>query len=46
MHHHDKVMVSIPDPTVRQALVQNLIDRADVIEDCSGYASPMDEADE
>jgi hypothetical protein len=46
MHHHDKVMVSIPDPTVRQALVQNLIDRADVIGDCSGYASPMDEADE
>jgi len=45
MHHHDKVMVCIPDATVRQDLVQELIDRSDVIEDCSGYASPMDDAE-
>ncbi len=45
MHHHDKVVVSIPDPAARQALLRQAIARSDVMEDCSGYSSPMDDED-
>jgi hypothetical protein len=43
MHHHDKVVVSIPDFAARQALLREAIDRSDVLEECSGYSSPMDD---
>lgn len=46
MHHHDKVVISVPDPAARQALLRELIDRSNVMEDCSGYSSPIDDDDE
>lgn len=43
MHHHDKIVVSIPDPEARQALLHELMDQYDVLENCSGYSMPTDE---
>jgi hypothetical protein len=44
LHHHDKVIISIPDGPTRRQLLDELAGRGDVLEDCSGYA--MDEGGE
>jgi len=43
MHHHDKVVVSIPDARARRELLTELSGQADVFEDCSGYRSEADQ---
>jgi hypothetical protein len=45
LHHHDKVVASIPDGERRRALLRELSALGDVLEDCSGYAVPSDEED-
>ena len=45
-HHHDKVVVSIPDVATRQPLLQELTDAAWLFEDASGYASTIDDEPE
>lgn len=42
-HHHDMVVVSIPDKATRKALVQEVTEAAWLFEDVSGYASTMDD---
>jgi hypothetical protein len=46
MHHHDKVVVSIPDKDRRDEVLLELDDLSDLIEDCSGYGSAWDDEDE
>lgn len=46
LHHHDKVIASVPDRAAREAMLQELTDRDDVLEDCSGYVSVMDDEPE
>jgi hypothetical protein len=46
LHHHGKVVVSIPDGSSRRALLDELDARPDLIEDCSGYVSDWDDEDE
>ena len=41
-HHHDKVVVLMPDAVARQALVQDMTDAAWLFEDVSGYGSEAD----
>jgi hypothetical protein len=43
LHHHDKIVVSIPDHQTRQELLDGLTARPDLFRDCSGYTSPADE---
>jgi hypothetical protein len=46
LHHHDKVVPSIPDKSAREEMLQELAARNDLFEDCSGYGSEMDEVAE
>jgi hypothetical protein len=43
LHHHDKIEASVPNPTTREKMLQELAERDDVIEDCSGYDFEMAE---
>ncbi|QEL17529.1 hypothetical protein [Limnoglobus roseus] len=43
MHHHDKLVISIPDEQTRESLLADLEARSDVIEDWSGYRSQSDD---
>jgi hypothetical protein len=43
LHHHDKVVVSIPDGPARRELLTELAEQSDVFEDCSDYWSTADE---
>ena len=45
-HHHDKVVVSIPDAVAWKALVQEITDAAWLFEDVSGYDSEADDPEE
>jgi len=45
-HHHDKVVVSIPDAVAMKALVQEITDAAWLFEDVSGYDSEADDPEE
>jgi hypothetical protein len=45
-HHHEKVVVSIPDAEVRAELVQGLAAAPWLFADVSGFASTIDEEDE
>jgi hypothetical protein len=45
-HHHDKVVVSIPDAAARGGLLRELEDAAWLFTDVSGYGSSLDEEDE
>jgi hypothetical protein len=45
LHHHGKVVVSIPDPSSRREMLDELDHWSDLIEDCSGYISDWDDAD-
>jgi hypothetical protein len=42
LHHHDKIVVSIPDPEARSALVEELKAYSEVLQDYSDYDSSMD----
>jgi hypothetical protein len=46
LHHHDKVVVSVPDEHTRGLLLEELARRSDAFEDWSGYRSGMDDEDE
>ncbi len=46
LHHHDKVVVAIPDEARRAALLDELDESADLIEDYSGYGSDWDDDDD
>ena len=46
LHHHGKVVVSIPDEELRHDLVNDLASWSSLIEDCSGYVSASDDDDE
>jgi hypothetical protein len=43
LHHHDKVVVSIPDARARQRLLAELAGQPEVFENYSGYRSIADE---
>ncbi|MBO0699321.1 MAG: hypothetical protein J2P46_13070 [Zavarzinella sp.] len=43
LHHHDKVVVSIPDAPARRDLLSELARQTDIFEDCSGYRSSAEE---
>lgn len=43
LHHHDKVVVSIPDQHSRSLLLEELTQWSALFEDWSRYDSPMDE---
>jgi hypothetical protein len=43
MHHHDKLVISIPDALARQQLLQALAGLAGMLEDCSAYRLESDE---
>lgn len=43
LHHHDKVVVSIPDDATREEMVADLKRWSDLIEDCSNYVSDWDD---
>jgi hypothetical protein len=43
MHHHDNVIVSVPDDEARWDLIDDLADRSDLFKDWSGYRSASDE---
>jgi hypothetical protein len=45
LHHHGKVIVSIPDGPARQELLEELGRWSAWIEDCSGYALRSDDED-
>jgi hypothetical protein len=45
MHHHDKVVVSIPDPDVFDDVLAELDGLSDVFKDWSGYRCEWDEED-
>lgn len=42
-HHHDKVVISIPDAVARETVLQELSEAAWLVEDVSGYAYSGDE---
>jgi hypothetical protein len=42
-HHHDKVVVSIPDGEVRDVVVREITEAARLFEDVSGYVFSGDE---
>jgi hypothetical protein len=46
IHHHDKVVASIPNDARRRATLQGLRFNPDLYQDVSGYASTMDEDEE
>ena len=46
LHHHSRILVSIPSAERRQQLLDELNNLPDVFVDCSGYTSPYDEEDE
>lgn len=46
LHHHDKVVASVPDVTSRQQLIDELASLPDLFADCSGYVSDWDDEDE
>jgi hypothetical protein len=46
LHHHEKVVVSIPDQHTRWLLLEDLAAWSNLFEDWSGYASPMDEEEQ
>ncbi len=39
MHHHDKVVISIPEGEARRELLEQLARQDGLLEDCSGYSS-------
>lgn len=43
LHHHSKVILSIPDESERQRLLAELSEFPDLLEDCSGYVSEVDD---
>jgi hypothetical protein len=43
MHHHDKVMASVPGRSRRNKMLRELASWGDVFEDCSGYHSEIDD---
>jgi hypothetical protein len=45
-HHHDKVVVSVPDGREREELVQRLARESWLFTDVSGYGSTMDGEDD
>ena len=46
LHHHGKVVASLPDGASRQELIDDLANWSDLIEDCSGYVSEWDDEDD
>jgi hypothetical protein len=46
VHHHEKVVVSIPDAGARERLLRELREAAWLFRDVSGYGSSIDEADD
>jgi hypothetical protein len=42
LHHHDKVVISIPDARARRELLEDLARQDKLLEDCSGYESEAD----
>ncbi|MEW4569389.1 hypothetical protein AB1L88_16110 [Tautonia sp. JC769] len=46
LHHHDKVVASVPDLATRQQLTEELASQPDLFADCSGYVSDWDDEDE
>jgi hypothetical protein len=42
LHHHDKVVISIPDARARRELLEELAGQDELLEDCSGYESEAD----
>ena len=47
LHHHSKVVISIPDARERRRLLEELSNYPDLLEDCSGFESEdYDEYDE
>lgn len=42
-HHHDEVVVSVPDPKAREALLRELAEAPWLFTDVSGYGSSTDE---
>jgi hypothetical protein len=46
LHHHSKVIVSIPDECERRRLLNAIADYPDLLEDCSGYESEVDDEGE
>ena len=46
MHHHGKVVASLPDGTSSQELLDELAGWSDLIEDCSNYISEWDDEDD
>jgi hypothetical protein len=43
LHHHDKVVVSLPNNQRREEMLSELTKRPDIFEDCSNYTSDADE---
>jgi len=43
LHHHDKLVISIPDAQARRELLEELARQHELLEDCSGYRSEADE---
>jgi hypothetical protein len=43
LHHHGKVVVSIPNEELRRELLDELTSWSSLIEDCSGYVSDWDD---
>jgi hypothetical protein len=43
LHHHSKVTISIPDENERRRLLNELSGYPDLLEDCSGYTSEIDD---
>ena len=46
LHHHDKVVASVPDQDTRKFLLEELVALSDVFEDWSGYRPVVDDEDE
>ena len=46
LHHHDKIVASIPDPLELRRLVEELSSRTDLFNDCSGYIDDWDDEDD
>jgi hypothetical protein len=42
LHHHDKVIISIPNADLRRKVIRELNEVSDVITDCSDYTCPSD----
>ncbi len=42
LHHHDCIFLSIPSPQAREALLEDLAQWPDILKDCSGYVSEID----